>query len=179
MIQSSAFRVSRQPAVQPVDVYISAGSNIEPARHLRMAIAGLRERFGPVSLSGIYRNPAEGFDGDDFLNLVIRVTTLDSPRAIIDTIELLHERSGRVRGSNPFSSRTLDLDLLMYGDRVIDEEKVRVPREDITDYAFVLGPMAEMAPRLEHPVTGRTMADMWQSFTGDKSQLKRLRLNLT
>ena len=179
MIQSAAYRVSRQPAAQPVDVYIGAGSNIEPARHLRMAIAGLRERFGPVSLSGIYRNPAEGFEGDDFLNLVIRITTLDSPRAIIDTIELLHERSGRVRGSNPFSSRTLDLDLLMYGDRVIDEGKVKIPREDITEYAFVLGPMAEMSPSLEHPVTGQTMAEMWRSFEGDRSRLKRLRLNLT
>ena len=179
MIRSAAYRISRQPAVQPVDVYIGAGSNIEPARHLRMAIAGLRDRFGPLALSGIYRNPAEGFEGEDFLNLVIRISTLDSPRAIVDTVELLHERAGRERGSNPFSPRTLDLDLLMYGDRIIDEGKVRIPREDITEYAFVLGPMAEMAPDLEHPVTGRSMIEMWRSFSGDKTQLKRLRLNLT
>jgi 2-amino-4-hydroxy-6-hydroxymethyldihydropteridine diphosphokinase len=158
----------------PVDVYVSAGSNVVPKENLRRACAELRKRFGSLDISGVYRNPAVGFSGDDFLNLVLRFRTAESPAAIIAELERLHVLAGRVRGPDPFSSRTLDLDLLLYGDAVLPDPAIRVPREDIRKYAFVLGPLAELAPALRHPVTGETMAELWAGFDQAAHPLQRV-----
>lgn len=158
----------------PVDVYVSAGSNVAPAENLRRACAELRKRFGELEISGVYRNRAVGFAGDDFLNLVLRFRTVESPAAIIAELERLHVLAGRVRGPDPFSSRTLDLDLLLYGDAVLPDPAIRVPREDIRKYAFVLGPLAELAPALRHPVTGETMAELWAGFDQAGHPMQRL-----
>lgn len=161
-------------APSPVDVYLSAGSNVAPAENLRLACAELRKRFGELEISGVYRNPAVGFDGDDFLNLVLRFRAVESPVAIIAELERLHVLAGRVRGPDPFSSRTLDLDLLLYGDSVLPDPAIRVPREDIKKYAFVLRPLAELAPALRHPVTGETMAGLWATFDQAAHPLQRV-----
>lgn len=158
----------------PVDVYVSAGSNVAPAENLRLACTEIRKRFGEVELSGVYRNPALGFAGDDFLNLVLRFRTTEAPAVIVAELERLHVLAGRVRGPEPFSSRTLDLDLLLYGDAVLSDPAIRVPREDITKYAFVLGPLAELAPQLRHPVTGETMAELWAAFDQAGHPLQRV-----
>ena len=84
----------------------------------------------------------------------------------------LHREAGRVRGDNSFSSRTLDLDLILYGDQVI--EKMRVPRPDILEYSFVLGPLAEVAPELRHPVSGETIGDLWRRFDKSRHPIHRL-----
>lgn len=96
--------------------------------------------------------------------MVVSFETAVPATAIVAELEILHDRAGRVRGADPFSDRTLDLDLLLYGDQVIDDAAVRVPREDITRYAFVLAPLAELAPELPHPVTGETMGALWARF---------------
>ena len=158
----------------PVDVYVSAGSNVAPEENLRRACVELRKRFGELEISGVYRNRAVGFSGDDFLNLVLRFRTVESPAAIIAELERLHVLAGRVRGPDPFSSRTLDLDLLLYGDAVLPDPAIRVPREDLRKYAFVLGPLAELAPALRHPVTGETMAALWAGFDQVAHPLQRL-----
>lgn len=158
----------------PVDVYVSAGSNVAPVENLRLACRELRKCFGELEISGVYRNPAVGFAGDDFLNLVLRFRTDESPAAIIAELERLHVLAGRVRGPDPFSSRTLDLDLLLYGDAVLSDSVIRVPREDIRKYAFVLGPLAELAPELRHPLTGETMAELWAAFDQSAHPLQRI-----
>jgi 2-amino-4-hydroxy-6-hydroxymethyldihydropteridine diphosphokinase len=161
-------------AISPVDVYVSAGSNVAPEENLRLACRELRNRFGSIDVSSIYRNPPVGFSGDDFLNLVLRFRTNEPPAAIIAELERLHALAGRVRGSARFAPRTLDLDLLLYGSAVIPEAPVRVPREDIGKYGFVLGPLAELAPELRHPVSGETMAWMWASFDKDQHPMERV-----
>jgi 2-amino-4-hydroxy-6-hydroxymethyldihydropteridine diphosphokinase len=153
-------------------VFISAGSNVEPGKHLHTAMERLGERFGPLTASSVYRNRPVGFEGGDFLNLVIRFTTTESPAAIVAELQRLHDAAGRVREANPFGPRTLDLDLLLYGDQVLEDFKV--PRPDITRYSFVLGPLAELAPDLRHPVTGKTMALMWQEFDQTLHPIHRL-----
>jgi 2-amino-4-hydroxy-6-hydroxymethyldihydropteridine diphosphokinase len=170
--------LSAAPAAEPVEVYIGAGSNVEPERHLREACRALAERFGPLRLSPVYRTAAVGFDGDEFLNLVLSFCSDLPPEAIVDELERLHDRAGRVRGPNPFSSRTLDLDLLLYGQAVIPDRAIRVPREDITRYAFVLRPLSELAPTLRHPVSGATMAELWDEFSGDATGMQRVELDL-
>ena len=158
----------------PVDVYVSAGSNVASAENLRLACRELRQRFGPLQMSGVYRNRALGFVGDDFLNLVLCFRTAESPVAIIAELERLHVLAGRVRGPDPYSSRTLDLDLLLYGDAVLPDPAIRVPREDIRKYAFVLGPLAELAPGLHHPPDGETMAELWAAFDQAAHPLERV-----
>ena len=153
-------------------IYVGLGSNIEPEEHLGLAIRQLRERYGQSDVSSVYRSAAVGFAGDDFLNLVARLRSEESAEQICEEIERLHDLSGRVRGSEKWSSRPLDIDLLLYDDRVIDEPPVRVPRSDILEYSFVLRPMAELAPDLVHPVTGKTMLQHWQEFDADSHPLE-------
>jgi len=153
-------------------IYVGLGSNIEPEEHLGIAIRQLREYYGQIDVSSVYRSAAVGFAGDDFLNLVARLRSEETPLQICEEIERLHDLSGRVRGSEKWSSRPLDIDLLLYDDLVIDEPPVRVPRSDILEYSFVLRPMAELAPDLVHPVTGKTMLQHWQEFDEDSHPLE-------
>ena len=147
-----------------VTVYVSLGSNIDAEKNLRIAVDELRRRFGTVSLSATYRNAAVGFDGDDFLNLVAAFESAQSPLEIQQQIERIHELTGRQRGDNKFSARPLDIDLLLYGNEVIDEPPLQIPRSDVLEYAFVLGPLAELAPGLIHPNTGRPISEHWQEY---------------
>ena len=145
-------------------VFVGLGSNIDPENNLHLGVRELRERFGELHLSAVYRNRAVGFEGDDFLNLVAEFESDESPQAICEQIELIHNLSGRSRGGGKWEARPLDIDLLLYNNLVVDESPVRVPRSDVLKYSFVLRPLAELAPDLVHPVTGRTMLDHWQKF---------------
>ncbi len=145
-------------------IYLGLGSNIDAEKNLGLAVRELRQRYGELDISTVYRSAAVGFDGDDFLNLVVRLWSDDTPLEVCEEIERLHNLSGRVRNSEKWASRPLDIDLLLYNDRVIDERPVRVPRSDILEYSFVLRPLAELAPDLVHPVTGKTMLRHWQEF---------------
>lgn len=160
----------------PVSVYLSAGSNIEPARHLRAAVAALRERYGALRLSPVYRSAPVGFAGQDFLNLVIGFETSERPAEILRFLESLHRRAGRDRRGGRLSSHSLDLDLLLYGDLVC--ETPPLPRDDILDYAFVLAPLADLAPDLAHPVSGRRIGELWAAFDKAQPPLKRIDLDL-
>lgn len=144
------------------DVYLGLGSNVEPGRNLRLCVHELGRRFELVTVSTVYRNAAVGFEGADFLNAVARVRTPLSPAEVNAELAAIHDLAGRQRGANAYVARTLDIDLLLYGDAVVAAHKV--PRPDVLAYSFVLGPMAEIAPDLRHPVTGLTMAEHWQAF---------------
>lgn len=145
-------------------VYVGLGSNIDPELNLHLGIRELRERYGELELSAVYRSKAVGFEGEDFLNLVARFESNESPVSICEEIELIHNLTGRDRDSGKWESRPLDIDLLLYNDLVIDEPPVRVPRKDVLEYSFVLRPLAELSPDLVHPVTGKTMLKHWQEF---------------
>jgi 2-amino-4-hydroxy-6-hydroxymethyldihydropteridine diphosphokinase len=159
-------------------VYVSIGSNIEPEKNLRLAVEQLRERYGPVQVSAVYRSEAVGFEGDDFLNLVAAFESDNSPQAICAEFEVIHNLVGRDRRSGKWESRPLDIDLLLYNDLVMDERPVRIPRSDILEYSFVLRPLAELAPDLVHPVTGRTMLDHWQDFDAASHPLELVDVQL-
>jgi 2-amino-4-hydroxy-6-hydroxymethyldihydropteridine diphosphokinase len=160
--------------VTVVDVYVSAGSNIDPEHHLRTACRTLAEKFGPLSQSSVYRTKAVGFDGDDFLNLVVSFSTDLDVLSVNACLVEAEACAGRARSAESFAPRTLDLDLLLYGNDIIDKTSVRVPRADILQYAFVLAPIAELAPHLRHPVDGRTMEELWSAFEGGDQDIRRL-----
>ena len=145
-------------------VYLGLGSNIDAERNLRMGIEELRRRFGQLQVSATYRSKAVGFAGDDFLNLVARLESDAPPEAIEREIEDIHKRAGRRRGEEKFSARALDIDLLLYDDLVRESPRPRLPRADVLQYSFVLRPLAELAPELRHPLTGRSMREHWAEF---------------
>jgi 2-amino-4-hydroxy-6-hydroxymethyldihydropteridine diphosphokinase len=155
-------------------VYVAIGSNVEAERHVSMAVQALRGRFGALQLSPIYRNQAVGFEGDDFLNAVAGFdTAMDVPglKIALDEIEV---DCGRQRGALRFAPRTLDLDLLLFGDKVDVAEKL--PRADILRYSFVLKPLADIAAAVRHPVTGLTYAQHWAEFDGEGGALQAVAL---
>lgn len=142
-------------------VFVGVGSNVDRERSIRAGIAELRDRFGSLELSPVYESSAVGFTGDSFYNLVAAFDTDLSPETVDDILHDIEGRHGRSRDSGSFAPRTLDLDLLLYGDLVAQQGSVRVPREDIVRYAFVLRPLADLAGEVRHPVTGRTFREMW------------------
>lgn len=153
------------------DVYLGLGSNLQPEDHLKTAVRELAKRFTLKAVSPVYRNRPVGFDGDDFLNAVVGVETDMPADAVCAELEQIHELAGRRRGGDSFESRTLDIDLLLYGGEVIDRPPVRVPRDDILRYSFVLRPLADIAPDLLHPLTRQTMAEHWAAFDANGHRL--------
>lgn len=159
-------------------VYVSIGSNIEPARHVRLAVASLHEYFGKLDISSVYESEAVGFDGDNFYNLVIG---LDTDMDVMKVNRLLHDiedRYGRERAGPRFSARTIDLDLLMYDELVMSEGKLVLPREEILQNAFVLWPLSEIAAETLHPVEKQSFEVLWEKFDRTSQTLKPIEFDL-
>ena len=142
-------------------VYLSLGSNVAPEHNLRLGVRELRWRYAPMTLSPVYRNKAVGFDGDDFLNMVAGFDTEVGVDALSAAIEDIHALAGRRRGKSRFAARSLDIDILLYGDQVLSGPPLTLPRSDVLRYAFVLKPLMDIAAEERHPVTQRSFADHW------------------
>lgn len=153
-------------------IYISLGSNIEREINTREGVKALRERFGELELSSVYESEAVGFEGDAFYNMVIACDVTEDVFTANQALRDIEDANGRDRRGPKFSSRSLDLDLLLYDDLVLNERGLKLPREEILHYAFVLWPMAEIAPKLTHPEVGKSYADMWHDFDKSKENLK-------
>lgn len=145
-------------------VWLSIGSNIDRERHIGGALERLRREFGELAVSRVYETEAVGFSGDAFYNLVVGLDTDLSPQELNARMHAIEAAHGRKRGGEKFAPRTLDIDLLTYGDQVLSRPGLELPRDEILKYAFVLGPLAEVAPHERHPLDGRTYAELWQAF---------------
>ncbi len=152
------------------EIFVGCGSNLEPRPNLLRAIAELENNFGSVRQSGVYESPAFGFDGPDFLNMVVAFSSDAGADAIESVLSDIENESGRNLRDRS-GSRTLDLDLLLVGQRV--DAARRLPRADILAYPFVLAPLAELAPALIHPVSGEKIGVAWQRVAAAADTLHR------
>jgi len=157
--------------------YLSLGSNLEPERHLRAALAELEARFGALTVSPVYRSRSEGFEGPDFLNLAVGLDTDLDPFALNAWLHELEARHGRRRDVPRYSSRTLDVDIVLYEGLVLKGPgNLEIPRPEL-DHAFVLRPLSEIAPDLVEPRSGRTLAELWRAFPAGREPLEPARLD--
>jgi len=159
-------------------VFVGIGSNVDREHNIRAGIRALRGVFGALTLSPVYEARPVGFDGQNFYNLVAAFDTDLEADAVVRELQDIERRFGRGEGAAKLSPRTLDLDLLTYGDLCRYSGAVKVPREDIDKYAFVLWPLAEIAADLRHPATGERFCDLRAGFRGAREELWRVDLDL-
>ncbi len=157
--------------------FISIGSNINKDNHIPVSLRELERHFGKLSISSIYESEPVGFTGDTFYNLVVGFNSELSVKEVAKQLRQIELDNGRTRNSQKFSARTLDLDLILYDDLIINDGRLQIPRDEIERYAFVLEPLAEIAPDFKHPVSQLSYADLWEKF--DKTNLKQKRVTPT
>lgn len=158
-----------------VNVWLSLGSNMVPEQHIPQALRDLEAIFGELRVSPVYESEAIGLEGDNFHNMVVGLYTDRSPRELVETLRQLEARHGRKRAPDKFASRTLDIDLLTYGEQIVDDETIKLPRDEIVKYAFVLLPLSDVAGDEVHPQTGRTYSQLWEKLERQDQHLWRIK----
>ena len=158
-----------------VEVYVAAGSSVAPERQLACAVAELEREFPGARFSPWYSNaPAQG-EGPDYINLAAGFTTALPAREVVCVLRAIEGRCGRVRaGPGAGAQPGLDLDLLLYGDLVCAEPGLTLPRPELLTRAYILGPLALLAPQVMHPVVRRTIGELWRSFDRSAHPLERV-----
>lgn len=154
--------------------FISIGSNINREHNIHSALDALQCEYGQLQRSSIYESDAVGFAGDAFYNLVIAFHSNQDVLQIVLHLKQIETAHGRVNGKEKFSARTLDLDLLLYDQQIIATEAVNIPHNDILNYAFVLEPLAEIAPDKHHPAKDVCYRQLWQEFDKSKAQQQKI-----
>ena len=154
--------------------YISIGSNIDRDKNILASLHALEHHFGKLTISSIYESEPVGFTGDTFYNLVVGFNSDLGVKEVAKLLRQIELDNGRTRDSQKFSARTLDLDLILYDDLILNEGRLQIPRDEIERYAFVLEPLAEIAPTLKHPISHLIYAELWEKF--DKTNLKQKRV---
>jgi 2-amino-4-hydroxy-6-hydroxymethyldihydropteridine diphosphokinase len=146
------------------EVFVAAGSNVEPFVNLGRALDELVRHYPRLRCSPAYRNAAVGFAGEDFVNLVIGFETDDDVHTVLRHLHAAEAACGRERRAPKWAPRPMDLDILLYGSKVCDEPGLVLPRPDLVRRAYMLGPMAGLAPDCVHPTLGSSMHDLWTAF---------------
>jgi len=151
-----------------VDIFIGIGSNIQPQKKISEALVMLRKLFPTIEFSRVFESEAVGFKGDNFLNLVGKfdLNEVESLSELIVSLKKVESQLGRQRGDKKFSARTIDIDVLLFGD-LQTASPIELPRGEILENAYVLWPLSELASDLKHPLIGKTYREIWDEF--DKS----------
>ncbi|MDQ7014883.1 MAG: 2-amino-4-hydroxy-6-hydroxymethyldihydropteridine diphosphokinase [Gammaproteobacteria bacterium] len=157
-------------------VFVSIGSNIQAAQNIRSSLQTLKQQFGSLIQSQTYQSPAVGFEGAPFYNLVVGFSSALPLWDLYDQLRQIETDHGRQRNGIKFSSRPLDLDILLYGELHLETEKLQLPSAEIEQYAFVLKPLADCVPDQIHPVLRQSYQQLWNGFQGDKTELQRITL---
>lgn len=151
-------------------IYLGIGSSIDRERHIRAALTALADLYGELLISPVYESESIGFDGDHFLNLVVGIDSDATVGEIATQMRAIEDANGRVRGGPKWSARSLDIDILTYGDAVGVIDGVELPRDEITRHAFVLLPLSDIAGNEICPGTDISFAVLWQRFSAKAEQ---------
>ncbi|RUO60499.1 2-amino-4-hydroxy-6-hydroxymethyldihydropteridine diphosphokinase [Pseudidiomarina insulisalsae] len=158
-------------------VYLGLGSNRRRTHHINAGLRALHGRFAsaqtPLRVARVFESAAVGFDGHDFYNTVVELQTDLSIAELVETCKTIERDHGHPSSAPKYSPRTLDIDVLLYDDKVCTTP-VCLPRGEITENAFVLWPLAELIPEKKHPQTGLSFAQHWQSYRSEQ-QIKPLK----
>lgn len=147
-------------------VYVAAGSNVEPEKHLSAALQALATAYGPLTMSPAYRNKAVGFEGADFINLVVGFDTGHSVTEVRQQLQKIEAACDRPPDAAKWAPRTMDLDILLFGDLVSHAPGLIIPRPDLVKRPYMLKPMVDIAPEVRHPTLGQTLRELWEKFEG-------------
>ena len=147
-----------------VKIYLGIGSNIEPKKYIAEGLKSLGELFSKLEVSPTYLAPAFGFEGDDFHNLVISAQTDLTLEQVLKVLRQVEFDHGRPEKAEKYSPRSLDIDLLLYGEFVGKVGGYKIPRSDIDKFDFVLRPLQDIAADERHPVNGKTFSELWQEM---------------
>jgi 2-amino-4-hydroxy-6-hydroxymethyldihydropteridine diphosphokinase len=157
-------------------VYLLIGGNLGDRFHLLEQAKGLIcNTFGVlIKESSIYESEPWGFDSDqNFLNQVVVISTEFKPIDVLDKCQDIENKLGRVRESENYSSRTMDIDILFIDGKIIDTKKIIVPHEHLHKRRFTLEPLVELVPDFIHPKFNISLIDLLKECT-DKSIVKKL-----
>ena len=147
-------------------LHLNIGSNLDRRKNIRLALGQLGSFFDKIKISSLFESPSEGFEGKDFYNIGVNVETSKKASEVLDILHQIEDSLGRNRMQPKFSSRIIDLDLVLYND-VIDKI-LNIPRKDILKYAFVMAPLAELNPQDSHPQLGISYSKLWSEFQSTK-----------
>jgi 2-amino-4-hydroxy-6-hydroxymethyldihydropteridine diphosphokinase len=159
-------------------VFVAAGSNVDAVRNLRLAAHEMQRAFGKVDFSPAYRNAAVGFEGEDFINYVAGFDTTRSVDEVIDELQRIEGLCGRTRDAPKWAPRSMDLDILLFGDLVIDRPGLVLPRPDLLRRPYMLGPLADTASAIVHPTARESIAVLWARFDRAAHVMTRVDLGL-
>ena len=140
-------------------VFVSIGSNIDPRNNIEEARIILGNLFD-CTFSGLYETRAEGFEGNDFVNSGVGCETDLQLIELKDKLKQIEKKMGRTDIQKGMSDRIIDLDIILYGDQVIEGDDFDIPSKDIENYLFVLEPLAEIAGARHHPILNNTYSEM-------------------
>jgi 2-amino-4-hydroxy-6-hydroxymethyldihydropteridine diphosphokinase len=155
-------------------VFLGVGSNIERERYIVAGLDALQGLFGELTLSSVYDSEAIGFAGQPFLNLVVAIDTDLGPGELARQLRHIEIEHGRPANAIRNSPRQLDIDILTHGTVTGIVEGVELPRAEILENAFVLCPLAELAPGQIHPLAGRSYGQLWQAYDKSAQSLRRV-----
>ena len=147
-------------------LHLNIGSNLDRRKNIRSALGQLESSFDKIIISSLFESPSEGFEVKDFYNIGVNVETSQKVSEVLDILHQIEDSLGRNRMQPKFSSRIIDLDLVIYDD--IIDEKFNIPRKDIFRYAFVLAPLLELNPDGIHPEKGVSYLELWENFESNK-----------
>ena len=162
--------------------YLSLGSNVgNKLENLQEAVNMIAEKVGRITkISSIYRTSSWGFDGDDFLNICVEASTNLNPEKLLHTVLNIEKDLGRFRSdATTYQPRLIDIDVLLFEDEIIFYKNLKVPHPRMLERKFVLVPLAEIAPNIQHPIEKKTILICLQgckdSSEIDKTDLKLIR----
>lgn len=156
-------------------IFIGIGSSINKQVNIRQGVCLLEKHFGKLKLSSVFESEAVGFSGGNFYNLVAQLTSELSVEQVIAKLKMIEVQLGRPEKAIKFAPRTLDLDILLY-DQLVDNH-LNIPRSEITDNAFVLQPLAEIAPELLHPLLNESYKNLWSQYPVNKQKLWKIEMS--